>query len=180
MSSSPGWERSPLLQQISSMEKKKPTLKAVSHSASQISHILWNPKVHHVHTSLPLTPALKHINPVHILWLWMYCNIILPSMPSSSNWYLSCRHTPRTPPSHLLDLINHEAPHYTLFPFLLLPPTQSHPSNLNMNTLSLFKFNSNRLTNQRQQFYKFLLDVYVSLNMFRASPRPSSGAYSCL
>ena len=26
----------------------------------------------------------------------------------------------------------------------------------------------------------FLLDVYVSLNMFRAPPRPSSGAYHCL
>jgi hypothetical protein len=25
-----------------------------------------------------------------------------------------------------------------------------------------------------------LLDVYVSLNMFRAPPRPSSGAYNCI
>jgi hypothetical protein len=29
-------------------------------------------------------------------------------------------------------------------------------------------------------FISFLLDVYVSLSMFRASPRPSSGAYNCI
>jgi len=29
-----------------------------------------------------------------------------------------------------------------------------------------------------QQFHKFFIDVYVSLNMFRAPPRPSSGAYN--
>jgi len=28
-------------------------------------------------------------------------------------------------------------------------------------------------------FSSLLLDVYVCLNMFRASPRPSSGAYNC-
>jgi len=28
-------------------------------------------------------------------------------------------------------------------------------------------------------FTSLLLDVYVSLNMFRAPPRPSSGAYNC-
>jgi len=28
-------------------------------------------------------------------------------------------------------------------------------------------------------FTSLLLDVYVWLNMFRASPRPSSGAYNC-
>ena len=31
-----------------------------------------------------------------------------------------------------------------------------------------------------QQFYKFITSRFVSLNMFRASPRPSSGAYSCI
>jgi len=31
-----------------------------------------------------------------------------------------------------------------------------------------------------QQFHKFLLDVYVSLNMFRVPPRPSYGAYNCI
>jgi hypothetical protein len=29
-------------------------------------------------------------------------------------------------------------------------------------------------------FTRLLLDVYVWLNMFRASPRPSSGAYNCI
>jgi hypothetical protein len=41
-------------------------------------------------------------------------------------------------------------------------------------------FNSNKLTNQMQQFYKFITWRYVSLNMFRAPPRPSSGAYNCI
>ena len=31
-----------------------------------------------------------------------------------------------------------------------------------------------------QQFHNLLLDVYVWLNMFRVSPRPSSGAYNCI
>jgi hypothetical protein len=31
-----------------------------------------------------------------------------------------------------------------------------------------------------QQLTSLLLDVYVWLNMFRALPRPSSGAYNCI
>jgi hypothetical protein len=31
-----------------------------------------------------------------------------------------------------------------------------------------------------QQFYKFLTWRFVSLNMFRAPLRPSSGAYNCI
>jgi hypothetical protein len=31
-----------------------------------------------------------------------------------------------------------------------------------------------------QQFYKFITWRFVSLNMFRATPRPSSGAYNCI
>jgi hypothetical protein len=31
-----------------------------------------------------------------------------------------------------------------------------------------------------QQFYKFITLRFVSLNMFRALPRPSSGAYNCI
>ena len=41
-------------------------------------------------------------------------------------------------------------------------------------------YNSNKLTNQMQQFYKFIIWRFVSLNMFRAPPRPSSGAYNCI
>ena len=31
-----------------------------------------------------------------------------------------------------------------------------------------------------QQFYKFITRRFVSLNMFRAPRRPSSGAYNCI
>jgi hypothetical protein len=41
-------------------------------------------------------------------------------------------------------------------------------------------YNSNKLTNQMQQFYKFITWRFVSLNMFQAPPRPSSGAYNCI
>jgi hypothetical protein len=41
-------------------------------------------------------------------------------------------------------------------------------------------YNSNKLTNQMQQFYKFITWRFVSHNMFRAPPRPSSGAYNCI
>ena len=40
--------------------------------------------------------------------------------------------------------------------------------------------NSNKSTNQMQQFYKFSTLRFVSLNMFRVPPRPSSGAYNCI
>ena len=39
-------------------------------------------------------------------------------------------------------------------------------------------YNSNKLTNQKQLFYKFITWRFVSLNMFRPSSRPSSGAYN--
>jgi len=31
-----------------------------------------------------------------------------------------------------------------------------------------------------QQFYKFITGRFVSVNMFRAPPRPSSGAHTCI
>lgn len=37
-----------------------------------------------------------------IILLQIYFNIILPSMPLSSNWHLSCKCMPHTPPSHLM------------------------------------------------------------------------------
>ena len=48
------------------------------------------------------------------------------------------------------------------------------------NNMSIHKNDSNKLTNQMQQFYKFITWCFVSLNMFRAPPRPSSGAYNCI
>jgi len=44
----------------------------------------------------------------------------------------------------------------------------------------IVNFNSNKLTNQMRQFYKFITWRFVSFNMFRAPPRPSSGAYNCI
>jgi hypothetical protein len=41
-------------------------------------------------------------------------------------------------------------------------------------------YNSNKLTNQMQHFYKFITWHFVSLNRFWAPPRPSSGAYNCI
>jgi len=38
----------------------------------------------------------------------------------------------------------------------------------------------NKLTNKLQQFYKFITWRFVSLNMFRSPPRPSSEAYNCI
>jgi len=41
-------------------------------------------------------------------------------------------------------------------------------------------YNSNKLTNEMQQFYKLITWRFVSFNVFRAPPRPSSGAYNCI
>ena len=41
-------------------------------------------------------------------------------------------------------------------------------------------YDSNKSTNRMQLFFtSLLLDVHIWLNMFRASPRPSSEAYNC-
>ena len=42
--------------------------------------------------------------------------------------------------------------------------------------ISVSDSNKIKSTNQMQQFLKFIIDVYVQFNMFRASSRPSSGA----
>jgi hypothetical protein len=46
--------------------------------------------------------------------------------------------------------------------------------------VSASSYNSNKLINKMQQFYKFITWGFVSLNMFRAPPHPSSGAYNCI
>jgi len=48
------------------------------------------------------------------------------------------------------------------------------------NVDNLNKYDSNKLTNKMQQFHKFITDVYVWLNMFRAFLCPSSEAFNCI
>jgi hypothetical protein len=43
-----------------------------------------------------------------------------------------------------------------------------------------WNYDSNKSANKMQLFFRsLLLDVHMWLNMFRASPRPSSEAYNC-
>ena len=72
-----------------SIEHSPPCKANRSSSNWEIPCIVWNQKVHyHIYKSLPPVPILSQINPVHAFQshsLKIRFNIILPSMPRSSN-----------------------------------------------------------------------------------------------
>jgi hypothetical protein len=70
--------------------EQSPSSEANSHSASQEIRLLWNPKMHYgTHSSPPMVLTLIQMHPVHTFppnFPKILSNIILPSMPTSSEW----------------------------------------------------------------------------------------------
>jgi len=119
------------------------------------------------------------------IFSYSWCNTLrLPSfrptdgctsrMPFCGWWQSETQHVWRGPtPQQRFSCDRHTASHTEVERALIVKETMWK------NNLSSDSNNSDKLTNQMQQFYKFITWCFQSLNMFRASPRPSSGAYNC-
>jgi hypothetical protein len=128
-----------------------PSWEANSQWASQdVPPCLWNPKGHcHVQTSQSLVTSLSHMNLVHKFppsFPNIHSNIILSSMPRSSEWFFLSGFQPKfcthfsfhpcalhaplissyltwSPYSYLVKCTSYEGSHYAVFSSLLPHPS---------------------------------------------------------
>jgi len=108
---------------------------------SIIPRLLWNPKVsYRIHKNPPLVPIMSQTHPVHIFPSYfpkIDSNIILPFMPTSSDWSL-----PFSFSDHNFVYISRPSPTcYTPHPFH--PPWLDKPNNIlwSVHFINAYKLN---------------------------------------